>query len=251
MQFRIYFLLVLVLCACFSATGQTRGPVLLSPSANEVLDNGCQDKSDPVIWLFKWSEVPGAKRYHLNVMHAGSTYPVIDRQSVGIASFADYGESSYIAKHNLENWHWRVRAMVNGVWSEWSEDRGFTVEPLNTDCIGQVEAPVGAAMLTIPAQVYPANGAVFSNYPRDTVLLWENVLGAASYTVELDCFKCCSTDKWCTDVGTTWRVVPNIKYPAYKFYFVGAQPGRWRVWAVGANGEPGPKSEWSEFRYTQ
>jgi hypothetical protein len=35
------------------------------------------------------------------------------------------------------------------------------------------------------------------------------------------------------------------------FRFSGAQPGRWRVWAVDASGADGPKSEWREFRYTR
>jgi len=36
----------------------------------------------------------------------------------------------------------------------------------------------------------------------------------------------------------------------YTFNFVGAQPGRWRVWAVNGSGMPGSKSGWREFRFT-
>ena len=243
--------LIFLLIFTSSVLAQSDRTVLLSPQPAEVLDNGCQDKTDPVLWLFKWAEVPGAKRYHLYVTHKGAVYPVINEQSVGIPSYADYSEGSYIAEHNLGDWSWRVRALVDNAWTDWSEERTFNVEPLNTDCVDVVESPTDATALSVPAQVYPPNGSVFSNYPRLTVLVWEKVPGAVSYTLELDCFHCCGRDKWCTDVGTTWRVILNLKHPAYKFHFVGAQPGRWRVWAVGADRQPGPKSEWSEFRYTR
>jgi hypothetical protein len=37
----------------------------------------------------------------------------------------------------------------------------------------------------------------------------------------------------------------------YTFDFVGAQPGRWRVWALDKNGKPGQKSPWWTFHYTR
>jgi len=35
----------------------------------------------------------------------------------------------------------------------------------------------------------------------------------------------------------------------YTFEFVGAQPGRWRVWPVNKQGKRGNPSEWRTFRY--
>jgi hypothetical protein len=105
--------------------------------------------------------------------------------------------------------------------------------------------------LRAPQMVSPANGTSFSNYPRRTTLAWRAVPGAASYTVEVDCYQCCQTNKWCTDVGQTWKEAPGLTSTSYSFDFVGAQPGRWRVWAVDTQGRPGPKSEWWEFRYTR
>jgi hypothetical protein len=32
-----------------------------------------------------------------------------------------------------------------------------------------------------------------------------------------------------------------------EFMFRGAQPGRWRVWAIDKNGRPGSKSAWQRF----
>lgn len=108
-----------------------------------------------------------------------------------------------------------------------------------------------ADKLPAPQQISPVNGAVFSHYPRKTTLKWDAVPGAKSYTVEIDCFHCCTSNTWCTDVGRTWKVTRDIKRTNYMFNFVGAQPGRWRVWAVGKDGQESPKTEWWEFQYTR
>lgn len=110
---------------------------------------------------------------------------------------------------------------------------------------------VEVAGLTAPIQLSPANGTVFDHYPRTTTLQWSPVSGAANYTVEIDCYHCCQIDAWCTDIGQVWQVVPRISTTSHTFDFVGAQPGRWRVWAVDAKGQVGPQSGWWEFRYTQ
>ena len=83
------------------------------------------------------------------------------------------------------------------------------------------------------------------------MLQWSAVPGATTYTVEIDCYQCCATGKWCTDVGKTWKLVANLRETNYTFDFVGAQPGRWRVWAVNAAGLESPKTGWWEFSYTQ
>lgn len=107
------------------------------------------------------------------------------------------------------------------------------------------------SVLAAPVLLSPKCGSVFSIFPRTTHLQWEAVPGATSYTVEIDCFDCCVDGKWCTDVGRTWLVVPNIRTLSYTFDFVGAQPGRWRVWAAGGGRLEGFKSGWCEFRYTK
>jgi hypothetical protein len=108
--------------------------------------------------------------------------------------------------------------------------------------------PIG---LATPQQTSPANGSVFGHYPRTTTLKWNAVAGAASYTVEVDCFHCCKSGFWCTDVGQQWKVVPGLTTTYYTFDFVGAQPGRWRVWAVGSGGNESAKSGWWGFTYTK
>jgi hypothetical protein len=97
--------------------------------------------------------------------------------------------------------------------------------------------------LATPKQISPAHGTVFSHYPRRTTLRWDSVIGAMSYTVEYG-YK----------DGNTWRSYrpkSGITTTIYTFEFVGAQPGRWRVWAVSAHGVESPKSAWWEFRYTR
>jgi hypothetical protein len=82
-------------------------------------------------------------------------------------------------------------------------------------------------------------------------LEWAETSGAASYTAEVDCFGCCESGRWCTDVGQTHWVERNIRATSFTFNFVGAQPGRWRVWAVDTRGVDGPKTGWWTFRYTR
>jgi len=103
--------------------------------------------------------------------------------------------------------------------------------------------------MSTPVQLSPKNESVYSNYPRTTTLEWSPVPGAVSYTVEVDCYHCCQDNKWCTDIGRTWMVIPDVTTTNYTFDFVGAQPGRWRVWAVNANGQASLKSQWWYFTY--
>lgn len=39
-----------------------------------------------------------------------------------------------------------------------------------------------------PVQLSPAEGMVFSNVPRTTILEWDAVPGAAAYGVDIDCY---------------------------------------------------------------
>ena len=106
-------------------------PRLGSPAAGERMDNGC-DGADGVDWRFSWAPVPGAAAYHLWVAREGAANPLVNEQ----VSSTEYARSGpgYIAAHNLGGWSWRVRSLVNGAWSQWSEQRPFDVEPPGTDC---------------------------------------------------------------------------------------------------------------------
>lgn len=114
-----------------------------------------------------------------------------------------------------------------------------------------ISVPEGPeSSLSAPVQISPADGSAFDHYPRSTTFQWSPVSGAETYTLEVDCYHCCVTDGWCEDTGSPWHIVPGITGNSYSFNFVGKQSGRWRVWAVKATGEEGPKSRWWSFEYT-
>ena len=106
-----------------------------------------------------------------------------------------------------------------------------------------------------PVQIGPPDRAVFDNYPRKTTLEWSAAIGAARYGVEIEWGDTGPNGAANADpfAVAAWHPEKKVEQEerTYTFNFVGQQPGRWRVWAIGANGRPGPKSEWRLFRYTQ
>lgn len=110
----------------------------------------------------------------------------------------------------------------------------------------------GASALPAPRQTAPAEGAVFEHFPRTTVLEWEAVPGAASYTVEVEFFNVCGGAPCPETSPHQINADPpqsGIEGTRYQFHFIGAQRGRWRVRAVGAGGRAGASSPWATFVY--
>ena len=126
-------------------------------------------------------------------------------------------------------------------------EKGRQVTKKITVKVNRMMVMTEAKILTVnflpaPAQVSPAHGSVYNHYPRKTTLRWKSVAGAKYYTAEIE-YKS----------GTKWAPLKKqsgLKYD-YTFNFVGAQPGRWRVWAVDSAGKSGRASGWREFRYTK
>ena len=106
---------------------------LISPKEGDELDNGCYSLQEPIVWEFRWSEAPGAQRYHLYVIHEFAENPVIDKSDITSTSYTDRGKA-LIPTQNLDGWRWKVRPMVKGVWRQWSPEQTFRVEPPNKDC---------------------------------------------------------------------------------------------------------------------
>lgn len=108
-------------------------PNLIFPEPSALMDNGCYSVRNERVWVFGWSAIPKATSYHLYVIGANAVNPAINNPNI---KSTDYIERSvgYIANQNRMGWRWKVRAMVNGEWSNWSQERVFHVEPLNTDC---------------------------------------------------------------------------------------------------------------------
>jgi Carboxypeptidase regulatory-like domain len=117
------------------------------------------------------------------------------------------------------------------------------------------EIPNGS-MLEAPLLLSPTNDSEFSHYPRITKLEWSAVPGAASYTVEVEFCASEGADKKECEAPQPLQYRSNppmagIEGTSYEFVFIGAQPGRWRVWAVDAQGKAGAKSAWFKFIYKQ
>jgi hypothetical protein len=147
------------------------------------------------------------------------------------------------------------------------------VQAIVDELIGDsaVKPTVAAAspLLPAPRLLLPDAGAVLNDPKKITNLTWEPVPSAAAYVLEWDY-------AWTAKEGLVWQSeqpgfsrddvktqgwwfrshrrllgeVPTSQ-TAYSLHFVGAQPGRWRVWAVDAEDNPGNKSEWREFRYSR
>ncbi len=142
---KIIYFLCFGLCACAdpseSITGLKNpvsslavGPALLSPDKDEILDNGCWDKSNPIIWDFDWNDVSDAEQYHIYVKGLNAIYPAVDTY-VTNSQYQYLCDRCYITPYNSKNWNWKVRAKVKGEWTDWST-LPFEAEEINTDCKG-------------------------------------------------------------------------------------------------------------------
>src|SRR5262245_12016755 len=65
----------------------TPGPTLVAPATGAILDNGSRDKNKVHIWEFAWSDVPGAKQYHLYVNGAKAKGPILNSPSLTSSFF--------------------------------------------------------------------------------------------------------------------------------------------------------------------
>jgi hypothetical protein len=105
-----------------------------------------------------------------------------------------------------------------------------------------------------PLQLAPAENERFDRYPRRTTLRWDKVEGAASYQVEVDyCENSAVLSDCLRPAPLIFSLSPDkkpITRTLYRFDFVGAQPGRWRVWAIDKDGHAGFKSPWRMFSYS-
>ena len=116
-------------------------------------------------------------------------------------------------------------------------------------CSSEPIASVNDLVPGAPVQVSPADSAVLTNFPRTTVYVWHALPAAKLYGFDVDCFHCCVHNEWCTDIGQ-----PPIRHfvlldTTVVDNFIGAQPGRWRVWGINSLGDSLPKSHWRVFTY--
>ena len=109
-------------------------PSLLTPEESAILDNGCRDGLNGILWEFDWSDCANAQAYEIFVKLGTEQEPLFDRPGL-TASFFTVLEDRVVPEDSRLGWFWRVRANTNDIWGDWSPERGFDVEPVNTDCV--------------------------------------------------------------------------------------------------------------------
>jgi TonB family protein len=97
-----------------------------------------------------------------------------------------------------------------------------------------------------PKLISPPDQAVFDNFTRQLTCRWEASPGAVSYLLEWDYMY---RDVWHAEAEAMPGTAYEVAGTETSFEFVGAQPGRWRVWPVNSSGQRGIPSEWRTFRF--
>lgn len=139
---------------------------------------------------------------------------------------------------------WRVR--TSSGMEGWVVEEADGVRTLIPAFIGPpVELP---SLLPAPILLLPANGTVYNVFPRTTTLVWTPVENATVYLIEIESCLPGTVPLACEPLITT---SVTSSQTSYTFSFVGAQPGRWRVWAMDVSSQEGAKSDWWTFTHQQ
>jgi hypothetical protein len=96
----------------------------------------------------------------------------------------------------------------------------------------------------------PASGSIFDTYPRAMTITWSDVPNAIFYKAEI---LACNINypAVCFSLPKLDNAIIETTATSFEFEFVGAQPGKWRIWGVDVNGMEGEKSAWSEFSFSR
>ena len=103
-----------------------------------------------------------------------------------------------------------------------------------------------------PTMTSPPDGVWFEHSPRDLLLTWKTVAGAASYKLELDCQGCCPPRKelFCAEQeGGRVLLATKVMTTSFLTSWSGPYRGRWRVAAVSASGTASAWTPWREFGF--
>ncbi len=187
-------------------------PVLTSPA------NGATITTSRTA-TFSWQPVAGAVEYVAVLQQGGTTVDFV-RTAAASASLTVPADGTY---------QWFVSANpATGPGGNPSAPRTITFQT------GPPPAPV---LLT------PTDGAVFSNFPRDTTFSWQAAPGAATYEVEIE-------DD--SGPGMTWAPLRTLTTSGTSITdgMAGKNTYRWRVTGIKADGTRGATSAWSGFTYT-
>ena len=98
-----------------------------------------------------------------------------------------------------------------------------------------------------PTLLLPENAQTFNIFPRTTRFVWTSVKKAVSYNIEIQFgnFDQAGNVNW-----SFLRKVITVD-TTFTYDFVGAQPGRWRVYSINSNKEYSDPSGWFVFTYSR
>ena len=132
---------------------------------------------------------------------------------------------------------------------DWTRMRRLLiVAAMATACGAKSPKIAPAPPLAVPALVAPPDAALLTNIPRTAALEWAAVAGAARYAIQVDCFDCCRTGAWCSDVLPSPPLATSVA-TRYVATVPGDNRARWRVWAIDSRSREGPKSEWRHLSF--
>lgn len=117
--------------------------------------------------------------------------------------------------------------------------------PTTTTTASAVAAATTTTTAPAPTRS-PPDGSTFGHFPRTTKLAWPAVSGVRGYLVEV---QYCGGSP-CTETNARPWVKKEVATTTFTFDFVGAQPGRWRIFPVFRDGTLGRELPWWGFRYT-
>lgn len=108
-------------------------PSITAFTEGAILDNGCSNEGRPeegITIPLAWTAVEGADLYNIVLANVGAVIPLVN---------ANTSETTYIYNctgcfTNSPAVEVRVRARVNGIWTEFSPTVTGSYEPVNTDC---------------------------------------------------------------------------------------------------------------------
>jgi hypothetical protein len=203
---------------------QLATPVHVSPY------NGQQLYTYPSVTTLTWKPVSSATSYLVERAYYDGTW----HSYPAVTIYGNYATSYTFTFVGDQPGRWRVTAKdgsthPNSVPSAWWT---FSYKTKPT--------------LSAPVLISPVSNAYFYHYPRTTTLSWKPVPGATGYKIERQ--YCTATFSTCWNYAPITKTGPLNTY--YTFNFVGAQPGKWRVTALGStyfyNSAP---SAWRVFTF--
>lgn len=226
---------VTLAAALWAQTDSLPAPALIAPADGVELHNMPRE-----VWL-EWSVVPRAESYTIEIdcEHCcvqGRFCSEVDQSRV----FRAAGLQG--TRYRFEWWgdqrgRWRVWASAGFIEGEKTPWRMLS---FRTD--GTPASPAS------PRTIAPAGNAILPPDPAEVTFEWSPVVGARSYTLEIDPQNTCAEYKFCSDAGV-YRIIENIADTRYTASFPSKLWTRWRVWAV-AGDRTSLKSPWTMFQHS-